>query len=306
MPGRTARGGCSRRSASRRRRRRGRRRSAGSTSDTRSDRTRDRRPGRCDIAGRLLKTRLEGCAFSPVDLVMRQVVDPAPRLEFFKYFPRAVVRAVVDNYDFLRRVRRIAYSTDDGLNRRRFVEQGMTTLSFTRRHCCPNVAAVLSRSTRRSSRVPSSSRVHEQHQALYHVVDVADRPQSLNVHAIERDQVRAEAPSPPAVASPSLATSPPPTPKNYWLFVIALTIVLLIVYQPVWNGGFLGRRRLRLASGAPSVAGLWGIWSVPAPPSSTTRSRSRLLGAPPTVGRDAARLPPRQHLPARGRRVVAG
>jgi Flp pilus assembly protein TadD len=58
--------------------------------------------------------------------------------------------------------------------------------------------------------------------------------------------------------------SPIPSARHYWLFVFALSIVLLIVYQPVWNGDFLWddaahvtRPELR------SWQGLWSIWSAP-------------------------------------------
>ena len=82
------------------------------------------------------------------------------------------------------------------------------------------------------------------------------------MRAIERDRVRAEAPSPPAVASPSLATSL--STPNYWLFVVALWIVLLIVYQPVWNGGFLWDDAAHVTRpDLRSWEGLWSIWSAP-------------------------------------------
>jgi len=72
----------------------------------------------------------------------------------------------------------------------------------------------------------------------------------------------AEAPSPPDVALPSLATAP--LPRRYWLFVAALSVTVLIVYQPVWNGGFLWDDAAHVTRpDLRSWQGLWSIWSAP-------------------------------------------
>src|SRR5215470_86480 len=66
----------------------------------------------------------------------------------------------------------------------------------------------------------------------------------------------------PSVASPPLATSP--FPDRYWLFVAALSIAVLIVYQPVWNGGFLWDDAAHVTRpDLRSWQGLWSIWSTP-------------------------------------------
>lgn len=36
------------------------------------------------------------------------------------------------------------------------------------------------------------------------------------------------------------ATPTDASARHYWLFVIALTIAILIIYQPVWNGASFG------------------------------------------------------------------
>src|SRR5215471_20397908 len=65
-----------------------------------------------------------------------------------------------------------------------------------------------------------------------------------------------------SVASPPLATSP--LPKRYWLFVATLSIAVLIVYQPVWNGGFLWDDAAHVTRpDLRSWHGLWSIWSAP-------------------------------------------
>jgi protein O-mannosyl-transferase len=76
----------------------------------------------------------------------------------------------------------------------------------------------------------------------------------------ENERGAAEAPSLPEVASPSLAIDP--LPRRFWLFVIALSIAVLIVYQPVWNGGFLWDDAAHVTRpDLRSWQGLWSIWS---------------------------------------------
>jgi tetratricopeptide (TPR) repeat protein len=66
----------------------------------------------------------------------------------------------------------------------------------------------------------------------------------------------------PLVASLPLATSP--FPDRYWLFVAALSIAVLIVYQPVWNGGFLWDDAAHVTRpDLRSWQGFWSIWSTP-------------------------------------------
>ena len=78
----------------------------------------------------------------------------------------------------------------------------------------------------------------------------------------ENERGAAEAPLLPEVASPSLATDP--LPRRFWLFVIALSIAVLIVYQPVWNGGFLWDDAAHVTRpDLRSWQGLWSIWSAP-------------------------------------------
>jgi protein O-mannosyl-transferase len=80
--------------------------------------------------------------------------------------------------------------------------------------------------------------------------------------ASEHERGPAEVSSPPDVASPSLATAA--FPQRYWLFVIALSIAVLIVYQPVWNGGFLWDDAAHVTRpDLRSWQGLWRIWSAP-------------------------------------------
>ena len=71
-----------------------------------------------------------------------------------------------------------------------------------------------------------------------------------------------------ARTSTANATAAPPEdaplPRRYWLFVGALSIALLIVYQPVWNGGFLWDDAAHVTRpGLRSWDGLWSIWFAP-------------------------------------------
>src|SRR5438105_2485143 len=78
----------------------------------------------------------------------------------------------------------------------------------------------------------------------------------------ENERGPAGAPSLPDVASVSSATAP--LPPRFWLFVVALSMAVLIVYQPVWNGGFLcGDAAHVTPSHLRSWQGLWSIWSAP-------------------------------------------
>jgi Flp pilus assembly protein TadD len=53
-------------------------------------------------------------------------------------------------------------------------------------------------------------------------------------------------------------------PRGYALFVFALTIAVLLVYQPVWNGGFLWDDAAHVTRpDLRSSIGLWNIWSAP-------------------------------------------
>jgi tetratricopeptide (TPR) repeat protein len=53
-------------------------------------------------------------------------------------------------------------------------------------------------------------------------------------------------------------------PRGYWLFVLALSIVVLVVYQPVWNGGFLWDDAAHVTRpDLRSWQGLWSIWTAP-------------------------------------------
>ncbi|TMH32057.1 MAG: tetratricopeptide repeat protein [Betaproteobacteria bacterium] len=55
-----------------------------------------------------------------------------------------------------------------------------------------------------------------------------------------------------------------PLPRRYGLFVVALTIAVLIVYQPVWNGGFIWDDAAHVTRpDVRSWAGLWSIWFEP-------------------------------------------
>jgi Flp pilus assembly protein TadD len=55
-----------------------------------------------------------------------------------------------------------------------------------------------------------------------------------------------------------------PLARRYWLFVVALSITVLIVYQPVWNGGFLWDDAAHVTRpDLRSWQGLWSIWSAP-------------------------------------------
>jgi len=50
----------------------------------------------------------------------------------------------------------------------------------------------------------------------------------------------------------------------YWIFVVALSIAVLIVYQPVWNGGFLWDDAAHVTRpDLRSANGLWMIWVDP-------------------------------------------
>jgi Flp pilus assembly protein TadD len=53
-------------------------------------------------------------------------------------------------------------------------------------------------------------------------------------------------------------------PHRYWLFVAALAVAILIVYQPVWNGTFLWDDAAHVTRpDLRSWQGLWSIWSAP-------------------------------------------
>ncbi|TMH09046.1 MAG: tetratricopeptide repeat protein, partial [Betaproteobacteria bacterium] len=78
----------------------------------------------------------------------------------------------------------------------------------------------------------------------------------------EKERGPAEARSLPDVASPSSATAP--LPPRFWLFVAALSMAVLIVYQPVWNGGFIWDDAAHVTRpDLRSWQGLWSIWSTP-------------------------------------------
>ena len=72
-------------------------------------------------------------------------------------------------------------------------------------------------------------------------------------------------PEPPLqsdIARHSLASAV--LPPHYVLFVIALALGVLIVYQPVWNGGFLWDDAAHVTrADLRSWQGLWSIWSTP-------------------------------------------
>ncbi|HEY2818900.1 MAG TPA: tetratricopeptide repeat protein [Casimicrobiaceae bacterium] len=53
-------------------------------------------------------------------------------------------------------------------------------------------------------------------------------------------------------------------PRRYALFVLALSIAVLIVYQPVWNGSFLWDDAAHVTRpDLRSSIGLWNIWAAP-------------------------------------------
>jgi hypothetical protein len=71
-----------------------------------------------------------------------------------------------------------------------------------------------------------------------------------------------EAPSKPDLERHSLASAA--LPPHYGLFVIGLFIVVLIVYQPVLNGGFLWDDAAHITrADLRSWQGLWSIWFAP-------------------------------------------
>src|SRR5437773_4195107 len=80
--------------------------------------------------------------------------------------------------------------------------------------------------------------------------------------SLENERGPAEVPSSPDVASPSSAMAP--LPPRFWLFVVALSMAVLIVYQPVWNGGFIWDDAAHVTRpDLRSWQGLWSIWSTP-------------------------------------------
>jgi protein O-mannosyl-transferase len=80
--------------------------------------------------------------------------------------------------------------------------------------------------------------------------------------ASEHDQGSADVPSLPRVGSPSLAVAS--LTGSYWLFVVALSLAVLIVYQPVWNSGFLWDDAAHVTRpNLRSWRGLWSIWAAP-------------------------------------------
>jgi protein O-mannosyl-transferase len=82
------------------------------------------------------------------------------------------------------------------------------------------------------------------------------------LHGTDRTPVPAESPSMQDSALPSVITGP--FARRYWLFVFALLIALLIVYQPVWNGGFLWDDAAHVTRpDLRSWQGLWSIWMTP-------------------------------------------
>ena len=68
--------------------------------------------------------------------------------------------------------------------------------------------------------------------------------------------------SPPLAEAVTSAAAP--LGRRYLLFVVALSITVLIVYQPVWNGGFLWDDAAHVTRpDLRSWQGLWSIWSAP-------------------------------------------
>jgi tetratricopeptide (TPR) repeat protein len=81
--------------------------------------------------------------------------------------------------------------------------------------------------------------------------------------ASEHDRGSAKAASLP-YAAPPRSPAAAPLPRRFWLFVVALSIALLIVYQPIWNGGFLWDDAAHVTRpDLRSWQGLWSIWSAP-------------------------------------------
>ena len=71
-------------------------------------------------------------------------------------------------------------------------------------------------------------------------------------------------PREPRERAATASAMPPSLPQRYWLFVVALSIAVLIVYQPVWNGGFLWDDAAHVTrADLRSWQGLWSIWSAP-------------------------------------------
>jgi protein O-mannosyl-transferase len=82
------------------------------------------------------------------------------------------------------------------------------------------------------------------------------------LHGSERKPDLAESPS--VQNSPLPAVTTGPSARRYWLFVFALLIALLIVYEPVWNGGFLWDDPAHVTRpDLRSWQGLWSIWFTP-------------------------------------------
>jgi protein O-mannosyl-transferase len=81
-------------------------------------------------------------------------------------------------------------------------------------------------------------------------------------YSSEHDRIPARPPLLPDVASPS--HGPALLAQRYWLFVAGLSIAVLIVYQPAWNGGFLWDDAAHVTRpDLRSWQGLWSIWSAP-------------------------------------------
>jgi tetratricopeptide (TPR) repeat protein len=84
----------------------------------------------------------------------------------------------------------------------------------------------------------------------------------MSVASHNNHPVSDDAPSKPAAAPRSLAW--PGLPRHYGLFVVALSLAVLIVYQPVWNGGFLWDDAAHVTRpDLRSWQGLWSIWFTP-------------------------------------------
>src|SRR5689334_9927577 len=65
-------------------------------------------------------------------------------------------------------------------------------------------------------------------------------------------------------ATEARAISRASLPRGYALFAFALTIAVLLVYQPVWNGGFLWDDAAHVTRpDLRSWQGLWNIWFAP-------------------------------------------
>ena len=84
----------------------------------------------------------------------------------------------------------------------------------------------------------------------------------MMLHRSEHKPGLIESPSMHDSALPSVMTGP--FARRYWLFAFALLIALLIVYQPVWNGGLLWDDAAHVTRpDLRSWQGLWNIWFAP-------------------------------------------